>query len=477
MQRFSPKLGAMGRACVALLAAGLAAGGARGEGVAAKTDPVAAYEVRVETADVAGGRQTRLVFTLNACVAPQAYVLDQPARAVVDLPEVKFLIDPSHGDPARDAPRRRHHARGASHASSPAPDPALSYRFGRLSAGKSRIIVDLPGPSDFSASCVQDEGQTKGQKDGVATLTLAIKPTDAAAFHAAAHAGADRQAQDARDATGAIAPPAQELPRAQDATRLDAKPLIVLDPGHGGVDAGARGGDAVEKTVVLDFAKALAEPLRASGRYRVAFTREDDTFVPLQERVRIARKLGAALFVSLHADSLRGASAKVHGATVYTVSERASDSEAARVAESENQADALAGVEAREQAGEVNDILFDLTRRETRAYSNVFAKYLSERWKIAATLNKNPRRFAGFVVLKAPDVPSVLMELGYLSSSEDSAELNSPQWREKAAAQAALAIDDFFKNRPQGASQGTYQGASSAPAGLTPANLAQPREP
>ncbi len=207
-------------------------------------------------------------------------------------------------------------------------------------------------------------------------------------------------------------------------------------------------GDAVEKDVVLDFAKALAGPLRASGRYRVAFTREDDAFVPLQERVRIARKLGAALFVSLHADSLSGGSQTVRGATVYTVSDRASDAEAARVAASENQADSLAGLEQQEQAGEVNDILFDLTRRETRAYSNIFARYLRERWKIAATLNKNPQRHAGFVVLKAPDVPSVLLELGYLSSNEDAVDLTSPQWREKAAAQAALAIDDFFRGRP-----------------------------
>jgi len=446
---FSPKL--PHAIAAGLFASAVIAGAARGE-PSPPQDAVVAYDVRVENA----GRETRLIFTLNACVAHQAYVLDQPARAVADLPEVRFLIDPSQGAAANkrvaaSQPHGRAHAR-ANREPQAAEPPALSYRFGRLAPGKSRIVVDLPGPSEVSASCIQ--------ANGAAALTLAIKPTDAAAFRAAAHAGADRQAQEARaqmeqaDATAAIPPGAADAQ----------KPLIVLDPGHGGVDAGARGRNAVEKNVVLDFARAMAAPLRASGRYRVAFTREDDRFVPLQERVRIARKLGAALFVSLHADSLRGGSDGVHGATVYTVSERASDAEAARVAESENKADSAAGQEAQEQSGEVNDILFDLTRRETRAYSNIFAKYVSERWKMAATLNKNPRRFAGFVVLKAPDVPSVLMELGYLSSPQDAADLASPQWREKAAAQAALAIDDFFRSRSEGTAQGDGQGDSAATA-------------
>ncbi|MCW2283142.1 N-acetylmuramoyl-L-alanine amidase [Rhodoblastus acidophilus] len=397
----------------------------------ARAEPPAAFDVRVENPDGAGGRETRLIFSLDACVPSQAYVLDQPPRAVLDLPEVKFLIDPSHGDPASAKHKSR---RAAKNAGKPAAPHELTYRFGRLSAGKSRIIVDLPGPAQFSAACAP--------KNAGGELTLVIKPAEPAAFHAAARAGAETQDQARRDATAAI--PA----RAPDSQSDASKPLIVLDPGHGGVDAGTIQGDVAEKDVVLEFAKALAGPLRASGRYRIAFTREDDAFIPLQERVRIARKLGAALFVSLHADSLSSGAQAVRGATVYTVSDRASDAEAARVAASENQADSLAGQEQQEQAGDVNDILFDLTRRETRAYSNIFAKYLSERWKIAATLNKNPQRHAGFVVLKAPDVPSVLLELGYLSSEQDAADLTSPKWREKAAAQAALAIDDFFRGRP-----------------------------
>jgi N-acetylmuramoyl-L-alanine amidase len=226
------------------------------------------------------------------------------------------------------------------------------------------------------------------------------------------------------------------------------KPVIVLDPGHGGVDTGALGREhAIEKYVVLDFAKALGAKLRTRGNYRVVFTREDDSFVSLGQRVRIARNLNAALFVSVHADALARDGDEVQGATVYTVSDRASDAEAARVAEHENKADAAAGEEAKEDASDVNDILFELTRRETRAYSHVVARSLTNYWKVAARLNKNPRRSAGFVVLKAPDVPSILLELGYLSNEEDVADLTSPAWREKAAEQTAKAIDAFFAQR------------------------------
>jgi N-acetylmuramoyl-L-alanine amidase len=223
------------------------------------------------------------------------------------------------------------------------------------------------------------------------------------------------------------------------------KPVIVLDPGHGGVDLGASSahGD-IEKDIVLDFATALAAKLESQGRYKVVLTRGADVFIPLNERVQIARDANAALFVSIHADTLY--EAHVQGATVYTVSERASDSEAARLADKENQADAAAGV-VTEDVAEVHDILQDLTRRETRAYSHMFSRTLVALWKKAAQLNKNPQRSAGFRVLKALDVPSVLLELGYLSNEKDLANLVSPEWREKAAGTLAGAIDSFFAQR------------------------------
>jgi N-acetylmuramoyl-L-alanine amidase len=225
----------------------------------------------------------------------------------------------------------------------------------------------------------------------------------------------------------------------------------VLDPGHGGVDSGAIGpGGAIEKTIVYDFTRALAQKLEASGRYHVLLTREGDQFVSLGDRVKIARDANAALLISIHADMLQSA-ADVSGATVYTVADRASDAEAARIAEHENAADKAAGVEQPEDAQGVADILFDLKRRETRAYAHIFSRNVVDEWRGAARLNHNPERSAGFVVLKAPDFPSVLVEIGYLSSPQDVKSLTSPEWREKAASALATAVDKFFEPRSESA--------------------------
>jgi N-acetylmuramoyl-L-alanine amidase len=265
-------------------------------------------------------------------------------------------------------------------------------------------------------------------------LVIELAPTDRQSFETAAAAA---------NVFGASAKTPQ--PVAVPAQAPSSKPVIVLDPGHGGVDLGASSvhGD-IEKDIVLDFATALAAKLESQGRYKVVLTRGADVFIPLNERVQIARDANAALFVSIHADTLY--EGHVQGATVYTVSERASDSEAARLADKENQADAAAGV-VTEDVGEVHDILQDLTRRETRAYSHMFSRTLVALWKNAAQLNKNPQRSAGFRVLKALDVPSVLLELGYLSNERDLANLVSPEWREKAAGTLAAAIDSFFAQR------------------------------
>ncbi|MDI4640626.1 N-acetylmuramoyl-L-alanine amidase [Rhodoblastus acidophilus] len=371
------------------------------------------------------GRETRLSFTLQSCLPTEAYLLGNPARAIVDLPEVNFQIDPAQGE-AQPAKKRRHR-----HHAEPAPKAGLiaSYRFGRLAPGKSRIVADLTGPAAIvSSSCAPVPGADE--------LTLVLAPASDADFKAAARAGARRQAL-------ADAPP--PLPPAQPPSE---KPVVVIDPGHGGVDTGALSKHhAIEKFIVLDFAKALGAKLTASGHYHIVFTRTDDTFVSLGERVRIARRLNAALFVSVHADSLPSDGDEVSGATIYTVSDRASDAEAAKIAEHENMADSAAGEETKEDAGDVNDILFDLTRRETRAYSSVFARSLAQYFKVAARLNKNPRRSAGFVVLKSPDVPSVLLELGYLSNARDVSDLTSPAWRDKATTQVAKAIDNYFAMR------------------------------
>jgi N-acetylmuramoyl-L-alanine amidase len=232
--------------------------------------------------------------------------------------------------------------------------------------------------------------------------------------------------------------------------------VIVLDPGHGGPDTGAMVNGVVEKTVALDFAQDLAKKLEAAGGFSVVMTRATDLFIPLSERVRIARAANAALMISIHADTLTE-SGDVGGATVYTVSDKASDAASAKVAAKENAADASAGLDGQADAADVSDILFDLTRQETRAYSHVFARTLVNYWKVAGRLNKNPERAAGFFVLKAPDVPSVLLELGYLSNPADSAALTSAAWRDKATSRMAEAIVAYFADR---------HGAEKAAAGV-----------
>ena len=207
----------------------------------------------------------------------------------------------------------------------------------------------------------------------------------------------------------------------------------------------------MEKDIVLEFAQALAEKLEKSGKYRVAMTRTDDRFIALGERVRIARGQGAALFVSIHADALAARNENdVRGATVYTVSDTASDVEAARLAEAENKADAIAGVDLSAEPEEVADILIDLTQRETKNFSAHFARAVVGELKSAAKLHKHPLKSAGFKVLKAPDVPSVLIELGYVSNKQDLKLMTTEAWRARTSGAVAQAVNTFFSTRLAG---------------------------
>lgn len=374
------------------------------------------------------GDSVRLVFDLSAAVPATAFVLADPKRVVVDLPEVDFEIDPQGGLPAKPALRR------VPGKGQPARRPAAliaAYRFGLFAPGRSRIVIDVAAPVRIAQAASE---AAPGESEH---LVIELARSDNASFAAAAQIGR-AAAQPAMTAAQPGAP--------RDGS--DVLPTVVLDPGHGGIDTGAVGGPGiVEKQIVFDFAKALAAKLEAGGRYRIVMTRTSDVFVPLGQRVHMARDSDAALFISIHADDLIDAAASVSGATVYTASDRASDAEAARIAESENRADAVGGVEGKDDPSDVSDILLDLTRRETRAYSNVYARTLVNYWKVAARLNKNPHRSAGFVVLKAPDVPSVLLELGYLSSSKDATELRSPEWRDKATDSVVASINAFFAQR------------------------------
>lgn len=225
----------------------------------------------------------------------------------------------------------------------------------------------------------------------------------------------------------------------------DPRPLVVLDPGHGGIDTGTRAPTGeLEKDIVLDVAKRLRARIESAGKYRVLMTRSDDTYIPLADRVEIARKANASLFVSIHADSLPHHEGDAQGATVYTLSNKASDAEAAQVAAMENRSDVVAGVDLKGEPDDVAGILIDLAQRETKTFSVQFAHKLVGDLKGIARLHKEPLKSAGFRVLRAPDVPSVLVELGYVSNRDDLKSLMSDSWRDRTADSIAKAIDGYL---------------------------------
>lgn len=223
-------------------------------------------------------------------------------------------------------------------------------------------------------------------------------------------------------------------------------PLVVLDPGHGGRDPGATGVDGIaEKTLTLEAARAIRDALLASGRVRVAMTRDGDATVPLQQRTDIGRRLGAALFLSLHCDS--AADPLAAGGTLYTLSEVASDKEAARMAARENRADLLAGVDLGSERADIASLLIDLTQRRTMGVSARYADLLAREVAPALRLHVRPRRMAALMVLKAPDMPSVLFELGYVSNAGDAQALGSAEGRQRLAAAVRRATEIFLATR------------------------------
>jgi N-acetylmuramoyl-L-alanine amidase len=339
--------------------------------------------------------------------------LADPYRVVVDLPQVVFRLPPASGESGRGLIK--------------------AFRYGLVMQGGSRIVLDATGPVRVEKSFVLPAAD--GQP---ARLVLELSATDRDAFLR----NAEFEQRTPRPTRHATVPAVAEDPR----------PLVVLDPGHGGIDTGTKGPHGeTEKSIVLDFTTALRAKLEQSGKYRVAMTRADDTFIPLTERVHIARTLKASLFISIHADYLPRREGEAQGATVYTLSDKASDSEAARLAEDENKADVIAGVDLTAEPNAVSNILIDLAQRETRTFSAQFARDAVAELKTATRIHKHPLKSAGFIVLRAPDVPSVLIELGYVSAKDDLKDLLSPAWRDRTAAALVKAVDAYFAPRLAGA--------------------------
>jgi N-acetylmuramoyl-L-alanine amidase len=219
---------------------------------------------------------------------------------------------------------------------------------------------------------------------------------------------------------------------------------VVIDPGHGGIDPGAKGrSGTIEKDITLEFSERLREMLGKNSGFRLEMTRDKDVFLRLDERVRIARQYEADLLISVHADTIRFKD--IRGATVYTISDKASDSLAQEIADGENKADEIAGMTIADEAEGVADILIDLARRETQTLSIGVAQKVVSSLKGEVELINNPHRFAGFRVLRAPDVPSILLELGYLSNPQDEALLKNDSWRDNVAEKLAEAVEAYAK--------------------------------
>ena len=385
----------------------------------------AANAAATVTAVRVGGddKQTRFVMDLDRKIDLAAFTLADPYRVVVDLPQIAFNLPDKAGE----------HGRGL----------VKAFRYGLIMLGGSRIVIDTKGPVRIDRAFVM--AAAEGQP---ARLVLDLAATDRDSFLRNI-ALENRPARTQRQPAVAVKPDG------------DPRPVIVLDPGHGGIDTGTHGLDGeLEKDVVLTFATEVRDKLAQSGKYRVLMTRTDDTFVPLNERVRFARSHNASLFISIHADSLPKKEGQAEGATVYTLSEHASDAEAARLADDENKADVIAGVDLTAEPDDVANILVDLAQRETKTFSLQFAHSTVKEFKTIARLHKRPMKSAGFVVLKAPDVPSVLLELGYMSNRSDLTHLESPQWRANTADELAQAVDHFFAPRLAGTAAASAAGGS-----------------
>jgi len=367
-------------------------------------------------------KQTRFVLDLDKTIQFRAFTLADPYRVVLDIPQVNFQLAAGAGAVARGLIK--------------------AFRYGMVMPGGSRIVLDLTGPARIANSYVLDAANGQPPR-----LVLDLEEVDRTTFvqSLAVESRPELRAAIADAVAIAVAPEAAAAPKP--ATAADLRPVIVIDPGHGGIDNGTQAGGESEKNLVLGFGLALRDRVEKTGKYRVVMTRTDDTFIPLGDRVRIARNQSAALFVSIHADALPRREGDAQGATIYTLSDRASDAEAERLAEAENKADAIGGVNLTAEPTEVADILIDLAQRETRTFSNRFARLLAGEMKNTARMYKHPLKSAGFKVLKAPDVPSVLVELGYVSNKGDLEHLVSENWRSRTVGSMAQAIDAFFAKR------------------------------
>jgi N-acetylmuramoyl-L-alanine amidase len=369
--------------------------------------PLIAYSARIAGDDA----RTRIVIDFDRKPLFTLHYTARPNRLIVDLDETGFGFSEKDLQPI---------------------GLFQDIRYGRMGEGASRIVLTARRPVRAVLAEVQTNDEGKGYR---LVLDCEVVPEKqfAALIKNQKWSGTEQIAGGKTDRIGA-----EVVPEKHDDF------LIAIDAGHGGIDNGAQGAvtKIAEKTVTLAFAKALAERINRQKGVHAFLTREDDTFISLSERVVIARQRGARLLISLHADTLR--QKDIRGATVYTISDRASDQLAAGLAERENLSDGIAGVEIKDEPEEITDILIDLTRRETQAFSIQMAENVVKSFNGQIGLINNPLRHAGFRVLQAPDVPSILLELGFLSNAEDEKLLTDPEWQKRTADLIAAAVEKYL---------------------------------
>jgi len=375
---------------------------------------------------------TRVVIELTAALSFRVFKLNDPYRVVIDMPEVGWRLPPKPL-PARTGLYDR-------------------LRYGLHKAGVSRVVIDLTRPSEVTLARLLKPSAGRGYRlvvDLRATAPSAFLKTIKSSEIIVRAESAMALKQNAKLSPMPNAKPVYATSRFKLAPRKPAlrqeraRYVIVLDPGHGGADPGTIGiSGTYEKYITLAMARTIRDKLEKTGRFQVKLTRDRDIFIRLRERIRLAREAGADLFISLHADSIKNSA--ISGPSVYTLSEKASDQEAAALAEKENRADLIVGIDLSNESPEVTNILIDLAQRESMNQSARFAEMLIREMKARTTVLRNTHRFAGFAVLKAPDVPSVLLELGFLSNTRDERELKSNFYRRKLAAGVAGAVEGYF---------------------------------
>jgi len=369
--------------------------------------PLIAYAARIAGDDA----RTRIVIDFDRKPQFKIHYTQAPMRVIVDLDETAFGFD-----------EKTFRALGL----------FSDIRYGRMGVGASRLVLTAKRPVNVVLAEARENDAGQGFR-----LVLDSEVVSNEIY-------ADLVKHQTWTSTETVA--GGKSARLDEPAATDDKNVIMIavDAGHGGIDTGAIGasGKTVEKEVTLAFAKQLADRLNQEKGVRAFLTRSDDTFISLSERVVIARQHGARLFISLHADTLRQKGTR--GATVYTISDKASDKLAEGLAERENLSDRIAGVEVKDEPEEVTDILIDLTRRETQAFSIQMAEHLVKSFVGQIELINNPLRHAGFRVLQAPDVPSILLELGFLSNAQDEKLLNDADWRNKVCDRVAEAAIQYF---------------------------------